>query len=327
MSGFLRCTTKPLMRRGSNAIGSGIGLAVTKALVQAMKGTIAVQSQQGKGSRFDVEIPLQLCTAPKEQSYAGRSLYILLVEDVPLNAEIATNLLEQRGHEVIWAETGEDALSFVETEDDLDLILLDMQLPDINGDVVARQIREDSHFDHLPIVALTANVRSAEQELEGINVQGALAKPINTTKLDKMLAELFGIEAQKNKQSIDIRDALSQPEYADLDIETICDFVESMGAAAFQRSCDLFAKLNPKYCEELREAVAQTDIEEYGAVAHKVKGAAGSVGLQLAQLQAKKMELESEGKEEETLLDWVSELESKNRRRAKSPSSINCKTR
>lgn len=296
---------------GSNAIGSGIGLAVTKALVQAMKGTIAVQSQQGKGSRFDVEIPLQLCTAPKEQSYAGRSLYILLVEDVPLNAEIATNLLEQRGHEVIWAETGEDALSFVETEDDLDLILLDMQLPDINGDVVARQIREDSHFDHLPIVALTANVRSAEQELEGINVQGALAKPINTTKLDKMLAELFGIEAQKNKQSIDIRDALSQPEYADLDIETICDFVESMGAAAFQRSCDLFAKLNPKYCEELREAVAQADIEEYGAVAHKVKGAAGSVGLQLAQLQAKKMELESEGKEEETLLDWVSELESK----------------
>lgn len=46
---------------------------------------------------------------------------------------------------------GEDALSFVETEDDLDLILLDMQLPDINGDEVARQIRQESHFDHLPL--------------------------------------------------------------------------------------------------------------------------------------------------------------------------------
>ncbi len=153
--------------KGTNAIGSGIGLAVTKALVDAMQGIISVNSTEGEGSCFIVEIPLILCSAPTENSYVGRSLNILLVEDVPLNAEIATNLLEQRGHEVIWAETGEDALSFVETEDDLDLILLDMQLPDINGDEVARQIRADSHFDKLPIVALTANVRSAEQELEG----------------------------------------------------------------------------------------------------------------------------------------------------------------
>ena len=101
---------------GTNAIGSGIGLAVTKALVTAMKGQLHVSSTEGEGSCFVVEIPLALCIAPAEQSYVGRSLNILLVEDVPLNAEIATNLLEQRGHEVIWAETGEDALSFVETE-------------------------------------------------------------------------------------------------------------------------------------------------------------------------------------------------------------------
>ena len=297
---------------GSNAIGSGIGLAVTKALVHAMKGTIKVSSLEGEGSRFDVEIPLQLCSAPKEQSYAGRSLYILLVEDVPLNAEIATNLLEQRGHEVIWAETGEDALSFVETEDELDLILLDMQLPDINGDEVARQIRADAHFDHLPIVALTANVRSAEQELQGINVQGALAKPINTTKLDKMLAELFGIAAQKNKQQpLNLRELMTQDGYNGLDVETICDFVESMGAHAFQRSCDLFQQLSPKYCTELRDAIASNDSDSYSAVAHKVKGAAGSVGLQLAQLQAKKMEQESSEQSEDVLEQWVKDLEAK----------------
>ncbi|WP_286743370.1 ATP-binding protein, partial [Pseudoalteromonas sp. UBA2102] len=75
---------------GKNAIGSGIGLAVTKALVSAMKGTISVTSTEGEGSCFTVHIPLSLCVAPTEQSYAGRGLYILLVEDVPLNAEIAT---------------------------------------------------------------------------------------------------------------------------------------------------------------------------------------------------------------------------------------------
>ncbi|WP_462170029.1 ATP-binding protein [Pseudoalteromonas xiamenensis] len=298
---------------GANAIGSGIGLAVTKALVEAMHGTISVSSVQGEGSRFDVKLPLKLTTAPKAQSYAGRSLNILLVEDVPLNAEIATNLLEQRGHEVIWAETGEDALCLVETEDDLDLILLDMQLPDINGDEVARHIREDSRFDDLPIVALTANVRSAEQELEGISIQGALAKPINTTRLDRMLGELFGLNAQKsaNPDELHVYELVDEAQTSHLDLETISDFVASMGVTAFQRSTELFGRLNPKYCEELREALANGDIEEYGSVAHKMKGAAGSVGLLQVQLHAKTMELDSPNESAEVLSAWIDELTAK----------------
>ena len=297
---------------GSNAIGSGIGLAVTKALVEAMDGNIQVSSIVGQGSRFDVEIPLKLTSAPKEQSYAGRSLYILLVEDVPLNAEIATNLLEQRGHEVIWAETGEDALSFVATEDELDLVLLDMQLPDINGDVIAKEIRSDSHFDNLPIVALTANVRNAEEELKGISIQGALAKPINTIKLDKMLAELFGINARatgklKNNEHVSIN--VSKTEDCQLlDMETISDFIESMGIDAFKRSTDLFAKLSPKYCDELQSAINNTDIEEYSSVAHKLKGASGSVGLKEVQQHTKMMEKECKNVAFDVTQEWLDEL-------------------
>lgn len=297
---------------GTNAIGSGIGLAVTKALVSAMKGEIHVSSTEGEGSVFVVEIPLKLCIAPTEQNYAVRSLNILLVEDVPLNAEIATNLLEQRGHEVIWAETGEDALSFVYTEDDLDLVLLDMQLPDINGDEVARQIRDDEHFDNLPIVALTANVRSAEEELAGINIQGALAKPINTTKLDKMLGELFDIKQQKSCQPEPIK-AVAEKDLSGirvelLDIETIEDFVGSMGLVIFNRSCELFSKLNPQYQTELADALAADDREEYKSVAHKLKGAAGSVGLNDVQLHAKKMEHGALEESSEELQQWLDEL-------------------
>ena len=300
---------------GTNAIGSGIGLAVTKALVSAMKGEIHVSSTEGEGSVFVVEIPLKLCIAPTEQSYAVRSLNILLVEDVPLNAEIATNLLEQRGHEVIWAETGEDALSFVYTEDDLDLVLLDMQLPDINGDEVARQIRDDEHFDNLPIVALTANVRSAEEELAGISIQGALAKPINTTKLDKMLGELFDIKQQKVPDSASVKAAkpkdLSGIKVELLDIETIEDFVGSMGLEVFKRSAALFAKLNPQYQTELADALAIDDREEYKSVAHKLKGAAGSVGLNDVQLHAKKMEHGALDESTEELQEWLSVLADK----------------
>ncbi|MAJ39397.1 MULTISPECIES: aerobic respiration two-component sensor histidine kinase ArcB [unclassified Pseudoalteromonas] len=298
---------------GKNAIGSGIGLAVTKALVSAMKGTISVTSTEGEGSCFTVHIPLSLCVAPTEQSYAGRGLYILLVEDVPLNAEIATNLLEQRGHEVIWAETGEDALSFVETEDELDLVLLDMQLPDINGDEVARQIRADSHFDKLPIVALTANVRSAEEDLEGISVQGALAKPINTIKLDKMLADLFDIQQnESDKPLLTVsKEALEGINAGVLDVETIEDFVNSMGLEVFKRSSGLFEKLNPQYQQELQSALNENDREEYKSVAHKLKGAAGSVGLNDVQLHAKKMEHGALDESDEVLREWLDTLADK----------------
>lgn len=299
--------------KGTNAIGSGIGLAVTKALVDAMQGIISVNSTEGEGSCFIVEIPLILCSAPTENSYVGRSLNILLVEDVPLNAEIATNLLEQRGHEVIWAETGEDALSFVETEDDLDLILLDMQLPDINGDEVARQIRADSHFDKLPIVALTANVRSAEQELEGISIQGALAKPINTVKLDKILADLFGIkQTRSNEPQLKVSAAaLADINAHLLDVETIEDFVNSMGLVVFKRSSQLFEKLNPQYQQELLTSLNSGDREEYKSVAHKLKGAAGSVGLNNVQLHAKVMEYGALDESDEVLKQWLDVLADK----------------
>lgn len=299
--------------KGTNAIGSGIGLAVTKALVSAMKGTITVNSTEGEGSCFTVQIPLSLCVAPTEQSYVGRGLYILLVEDVPLNAEIATNLLEQRGHEVLWAETGEDALSFVETEDDLDLVLLDMQLPDINGDVVAKHIRSDSHFDKLPIVALTANVRSAEEELEGISIQGALAKPINTVKLDKMLADLFDIKQAKctEPQLKVSEEALKEINAHLLDVETIEDFVNSMGLDVFKRSSQLFEKLNPQYQQEMLTSLNSNDREEYKSVAHKLKGAAGSVGLNDVQLHAKVMEYGAIEESDEVLKEWLDVLADK----------------
>ena len=121
-----------------------------------------------------------------------------------------------------------------------------MQLPDINGDEVARQIRADSHFDKLPIVALTANVRSAEEELQGISIQGALAKPINTTKLDKMLAELFDIKhlQQSDETRLTVSKEASENINVELlDVETIEDFVNSMGIVTFKRSSSLLKKV------------------------------------------------------------------------------------
>ena len=297
---------------GGNALGSGIGLAVSRALILAMEGDIHVDSNEGEGSTFSIEIPLVLTEQPVQQVYDGRPLNILLVEDVPLNADIAINLLEQRGHDVIWAETGEDALSFIETEDDLDLVLLDMQLPDINGDQVARIVRSREEFDHLPLVALTANVRRAEEDLAGVTMQGSLAKPINTRKLDGVLAELFPHstkEVEVEDKSFDKKSTLITTQDSELlDIETLEDFVESMGAQSFLRGVQLFEKLWPNYLKELEQALEHKQYSEYKSVAHKLKGAAGSVALKVVQQLAKRMEDNAETAEDSQLAQWLIEL-------------------
>lgn len=292
--------------KGLNAIGSGIGLAVSKALVEKMKGTVHVESKMNEGSQFTVNLPIDISEKPQEESVEIRQLNILLVEDVPLNAKIAKSLLEQRGHEVIWAEDGEEALALVDTEDDIDLILLDMKLPDMNGDEIARIIREDSHFDDLPIVALTANVGKAEEQLRGINIQGALAKPVNTPKLDKMLAQLFAEGNEGSSMSADVQAdcdntpntpaQMFAPVPVVLDEQTLKDYLETLGEKAFSQSIELFEQLLPGYINKMVEYAVVKNLEEFQSAAHKLKGASGSVGLAAIQASAKAYEHTEEPK-------------------------------
>lgn len=297
--------------KGLNALGSGIGLAVSKALVEKMDGTVEVHSELDKGSQFTVTLPVKIGEKPQQKAVEIRQLNILLVEDVPLNARIAKSLLEQRGHEVIWAEDGEEALALIETEDDIDLVLLDMKLPDMNGDEIARIIRDDSRLDNLVIVALTANVGKAEEQLRGISIQGALAKPVNTQKLDNMFAELFGQQSSSDdsKNLPPPKPAMSAPPV--LDEQTLKDYLETLGASAFKQSIELFEQLLPGYLSKMVESVVVRNLEEFQSSAHKLKGAAGSVGLELIQLRAKEFEKTEEPKWEfleKQLMDFHQEI-------------------
>lgn len=280
--------------RRINAMGSGIGLAVSKALVEAMGGNLSVQSEVDKGSTFTVRIPTTLAIMPEEKRYSGRQLNVLLIEDVPLNAQIAKNLLEQRGHEAIWAEDGAEALALLETEDDIDLILLDMQLPDMNGDELARIIRADEHLKHHIIIVVTANVRKASEQLEDIDIQGTLGKPINTQQLDNLLNQYFGSPIG-GESVVDKAPALESLEhhtdaFPQLNLTVISDFVSSVGCAPFEQSIELFERLYPDYIQHMLNALSEEDLAEFQSSAHKLKGAAASVGLKRAQQGASDFE-------------------------------------
>lgn len=278
--------------RRLSIMGSGIGLSVSKALVEAMHGRISVQSELNRGSAFTVLLPSELMAEPKQNVLVScPALTVLLIEDVPLNAEIAISLLEQRGHTVIHAETGEDALAFLETEDDIDLVLLDMQLPDMSGDQIARYIRSEEHLAAMPVVVLSANVRKAEEQLASIRIDGALAKPINTTVLDQLLLKLFAPSALSAQQKNAQPEVLNNPEQ-ELDMVVLNDYLGSIGKEAMARSAKVFARLLPGYVSELKSAMTAQDWIVFREAAHKLKGAAGSVGLQWVQQKAKWLEQE-----------------------------------
>ena len=273
--------------RRLSIIGSGIGLSVSRALVEAMQGNIVVSSNVGEGSCFRVQLPTQFAAQEQETPISCPELTVLLIEDVPLNAEIAIGLLEQRGHNVIHAETGEDAIALLETEDDIDLVLLDMQLPDMNGEEIAQYIRQEPRLAGLPIVVLSANVRKAEEQLQGLHIDNALAKPISTSRLDAVLAQLFSPSAVKLQRAVA---ANPMAEQQILDTNILNDYIQSLGKDTVKRSTQLFAQLLPGYMNRIMETAVQRQLKEFQEAAHKLKGAAASVGLLWVQQQAKRLE-------------------------------------
>ncbi|HHQ4453605.1 TPA: ATP-binding protein, partial [Aeromonas veronii] len=140
-----------------HATGTGIGLAVSRQLVQAMGGQLYVDSDPGEGSCFTAELEVA-CAEPvlPEQEEEMPSLDILLVEDVELNVTVACALLGKLGHQVQVARDGTQALAMA-NPDDFDLILLDIQLPDMTGFDVAKTLLERYGDSLPPMVALTAN--------------------------------------------------------------------------------------------------------------------------------------------------------------------------
>ena len=182
--------------------GTGLGMAITKSLVDMMGGGITVKSEQGKGSEFTISLrfPIgeaktgQTPPAAKASAFTGKKL--LVVEDNELNLEIASTLLKEAGFAVDTAENGKIAVEKVEaaSADRYDLILMDIQMPEMDGYEATRRIRAlpDTKKAALPIVAMTANAFEDDRKnalRAGMN--GHIAKPLDIQKLFQVLSELL----------------------------------------------------------------------------------------------------------------------------------------
>ena len=184
--------------------GTGLGLSIVKSFVELMNGRIHVESELGKGTKFTVEISLELASEedvckkelPEQAFRTDKNIgkRILLAEDNELNAEIAMELLKEEGFLIDWVKDGQECFDKLEESDDgyYDLILMDIQMPILNGYDATAKIRqmENQKKAATPIVAMTAN--SFDEDIErtkkaGMN--GFIAKPLDSEKMFTILKQ------------------------------------------------------------------------------------------------------------------------------------------
>jgi CheY-like chemotaxis protein len=181
--------------------GTGLGLAITKRIVDMMEGSIDVESKVGEGSKFTIRIPMRIQENPEaveqvrfahseQESISFEGFKVLVVEDNELNLEISKDILESAGVVVESAEDGSIAVERLKEKgpDYYDCILMDIQMPVMDGFEATREIRKMFPDKRIPIIALSANAFDEDRRKSfEAGMDGHLAKPIVIAQLEDSL--------------------------------------------------------------------------------------------------------------------------------------------
>lgn len=266
---------------GKPATGTGIGLAVSRRLAKNMGGDITVTSEQGKGSTFTLTIHApsvaeEVDDAFDEDDMPLPALNVLLVEDIELNVIVARSVLEKLGNSVDVAMTGKAALEMFKPGE-YDLVLLDIQLPDMTGLDISRELTKRYPREDLPpLVALTANVLKDKQEYLNAGMDDVLSKPLSVPALTAMIKKFW--DTQDDEESTVTTEENSKSE-ALLDIPMLEQYLELVGPKLITDGLAVFEKMMPGYVSVLESNLTAQDKKGIVEEGHKIKGAAGSVGL------------------------------------------------
>lgn len=187
--------------------GAGLGLAISRKLADMMGGSLAVESTPGKGSSFHLLLPCSLTPSPEDfdevvfpAEGVGRPLSVLLAEDNQMSQQHAQKILELCGHRVTIADNGRQALEHWR-DGAFDLILMDVQMPELCGDKVVKLIRQQEDGQHIPVIAVTAHtVAGDKNRMLAVGCDGYLSKPFTVYALVNEIKRVLGDGSEDSRQ-------------------------------------------------------------------------------------------------------------------------------
>lgn len=281
---------------GGTYSGTGLGLAICKKFVSLMGGNIHVESELDKGSTFILSLPFEavaaseiISTAPDTKKSDPCSepvlLNILLAEDSGPNAAVFQKFLRQMGHQVITVKDGEQVIQHL-IEQEFDLVLMDVEMPKIDGLEAGRQVRNGKAGErnrHIPLIAITAHALDEYREkCKKAGMNDFLTKPVNFENLkntiNKSIRDLKKCRGiSERKSTSPAVDRYLPGRHGCLDPEGTLEMLDN-DVALLNEIYTIFFNESPDIVLKLSDAIYQKNMDGIFFAAHNLKGAADRIG-------------------------------------------------